>query len=48
MKLELSQHFRRNLKYQVSWKSVQWEHRWSLRSDRRADKYDEANSRFSH
>jgi hypothetical protein len=36
--------FRNIRKYQMSWKSIQWESSCSLRTDGR----DEANSRFSH
>jgi len=39
--------FRGILKYQISWKSVQWELSCSMRTDRRTDRHDEANSRFS-
>jgi len=31
------------LRYQISWKSVQWEPSYSMRTDR----HDEADSRFS-
>ena len=38
-------------KYQISWKSVHWEPRCSKRTDRlterRIDRHDKANSRFS-
>jgi hypothetical protein len=40
-------HFRRVLEYQISWKSVQWEQRCSMRSYRRAEKHHKFNSRFS-
>jgi len=44
MKLEFSgQIFEKILRYQISWKSVQWE----SSSYTRADRHDEANSRFS-
>jgi len=33
--------------YQISWKSVQWKRRCSMRTDGRTDGHDEANSRFS-
>ena len=36
--------FRKILKYQISRKSIQWEPRCSIRTDR----HYEANSRFSH
>ena len=39
--------FPKMCKYQISWKSVQWEPSCSLRTDRRTDKHDEADSRFS-
>jgi len=38
--------FRKILKHQISWKSVQWESS-SMRTNRRTDRHDEANSRFS-
>ena len=37
--------FRKILKY-ISWQSVQWEPSCSMRTDRRAEKPDEVNSRF--
>jgi hypothetical protein len=43
MKLIFSTDFRKNLKYQVLTKSVQWEQSCSMRTDG----HDEANSRFS-
>jgi hypothetical protein len=39
--------FRKPLKYQISWKSVQWEPNCSTRTDGRTDRHDDANSRFS-
>jgi hypothetical protein len=39
--------FREILKYQISWKSVMWEPSCFNRKDRRTDRHDEANRRFS-
>ena len=39
--------FLKILKYQISWKSVQWEPSCSLRTNGRADRHEEGNSRFS-
>jgi len=39
--------FRRTIKYKISRKSAQWEPSCSLRTDRRMDRHDEANSGFS-
>ena len=39
--------FRKMLKYQTSWKSVQWEPSCSMRTDGRKDKHVESNRRFS-
>jgi hypothetical protein len=52
MKLEVSrQIFEKFLKYQISWKSVQWEPSCFMgtdgQTDGRTDRHDEANSRFS-
>ena len=44
IKLEFS---RKNLKYQISSKSVQWEPSCSMRADRRTVGHNEANSHFS-
>jgi hypothetical protein len=44
MKYTLSQQiFKKILKYQIPWKSAQWEPSYSMRTDR----HDVANSRFS-
>jgi len=52
MKLEFSQEiFEKILKYQILWKSGQWEPSCSIRTDARTeeqmDRYDEANCRCS-
>ena len=39
--------FRKILKYQISWKSDEWERNCSMRTDRRMDRHDEAISCFS-
>ena len=39
--------FRRILKYQILWKSVQWERSWSVRTKGRTDRHDEVISWFS-
>jgi hypothetical protein len=39
--------FRKVHKSQISWKSVQWEPSYVMRTDGRRDRLDEANSRFS-
>ena len=46
-KFEFSWVFRKTLKYQISWKSIQWEPSCSMRTDGRTDRHDEANSIFS-
>jgi len=43
----LSIHFQKILKYQISWKSLQWEPSFSTRTDGWTDRRNEANSRFS-
>ena len=43
----LSTDFPKILKYQIPWKFVQWEPSCSMRTGRRRDTRDEANSRFS-
>jgi len=45
--LIFSTHVQKIIKCQISWKSVQWEQCCSMRTDRRTDGHDEANSRFS-
>jgi len=48
MMLEFSgQIVERYSKYQISWKSVQWEPSYSMWTDGRTDRHDEANSLFS-
>jgi len=49
MELEFSQQifFKNLVKYQISWKPVQWEPSCSLRTDGRTGRHDEANSRFT-
>jgi hypothetical protein len=48
MKSEFSQQiFVKILKYQISWKSVQWEQSSSLLTEGRTDRHDVANSRSS-
>jgi len=42
-----STYFRNTLKYQISWKSVEWEPSCSMRTDGQTDGHNEANSRFS-
>jgi hypothetical protein len=42
-----SRDFRKILKHQVSWKSVQWEPSCSTRPTGRTNRHDEANSHFS-
>jgi hypothetical protein len=39
--------FRKILRYQISWKSVQWKLSCSMLADGQADRHDEANSRLS-
>jgi hypothetical protein len=39
-----STHFRKMLEYSISWKSVQWEPKCSIRSDGRTERYDNANA----
>jgi ribonuclease HI len=39
--------FLKIFKYHISWNSVQWEPSCSLRTVRRTDKHEEANSSFS-
>jgi len=45
MKLEFYRHiFKKKLKYQISWKSAQWEPSYYMWPVRRADRYDDANN----
>jgi hypothetical protein len=39
--------FRKILKYQISYKSVQWEPSFPMRADGQTDRHGESNSRFS-
>jgi hypothetical protein len=39
-----SKDFQKMFKHQISWKSVQWRPSCSMRTDRRTDRHDEANS----
>jgi hypothetical protein len=39
--------FRKILKYEISWKSVQWESNCFMRTDGRTYRHDDSNSRFS-
>ena len=41
-----STEFRKIIKYQILWKSVQWEPSCSMRTDGHTDRHDEAHSRF--
>jgi hypothetical protein len=47
IKLEFFDIFSKILKYQISWKSIQWEPSCSMRTDGRTERHDEANSSFS-
>ena len=42
----ISKDFQKIIKYQISWKSVQWGPSYSIRTDKRTGGIDEANSRF--
>ena len=48
-KLEFSRQIfeKKKIRYQISWKPVQWEPTCSMRKDRRTDGHDEATSRLS-
>ena len=41
-------HYREILKYQMPWKSVQWQPSSPMRPDRRTDRHDDAKCRFPH
>jgi hypothetical protein len=43
MKLEFSRHMFQNLKYHISWKSVQWEQNFYIWVDGQTDRHDAPN-----
>jgi hypothetical protein len=43
----LSTNFKKILKYQISWKFVQWEHNCSMQIDGRMEGHDKINNHFS-
>ena len=47
MKLQFFDRFSKNTRYQIEWKSVQWEPNCWRRMDGRTDRHDELNSRCS-
>jgi len=46
MKLEFSRHILENIEMENFMKIPQWEPSYSMRTDRRAGRHDEANNRF--